>query len=127
MAARLGGDPGGARRLESSRHGHVRALLRSGALQQLRIRIKSLTSTLTVRKWWRRYEQLGPSGLRQRSRAPHCQLKQDLAHIKAQSALFQRISADTRDLDDIPHVLAAASAVFALVFSSIWIATDLAP
>src|SRR5712692_7654362 len=29
------------------------------------------TSTLTVRKWWRRYQQLGPSGLREQSRAPH--------------------------------------------------------
>jgi transposase len=31
------------------------------------------------------------------------QRKQDLAHIKAQWALFQQISADTKDLDDIPH------------------------
>src|SRR5580698_9592040 len=119
------------------------------------------TSTLTVRKWWRRYQQLGPSGLRERSRAPHrhplktsveieqqvlalrqklptfgaarlkrefdlspshmaiqriwrehgllksrkkkYQRKQDLAHIKAQWALFQQISADTKDLDDIPN------------------------
>ena len=119
------------------------------------------TSTLTVRKWWRRYKQLGPSGLREQSRAPHrhplktsveieqqvltlrqklptfgaarlkrefdlplshmaiqriwrehglrkprkkkYQRKQDLAHIKAQWALFQQISADTKDLDDIPH------------------------
>jgi|ERR1039458_9522070 transposase len=30
------------------------------------------------------------------------QRKQDLAHIKAQWALFQQISADTKDLDDIP-------------------------
>src|SRR5260370_6980095 len=29
------------------------------------------TSTLTVRKWWRRYQQHGPSGLREHSRAPH--------------------------------------------------------
>ena len=31
------------------------------------------------------------------------QRRQDLAHIKAQWALFQQISADTKDLDDIPH------------------------
>jgi transposase len=119
------------------------------------------TSTLTVRKWWRRYKQLGPSGLRELSRAPRrhplktpveiaqqvlalrqklptfgaarlkrefdlplshmaiqriwrehgllqprkkkYQRKQDLAHIKAQWAVFQQISADTKDLDDIPH------------------------
>ena len=120
-----------------------------------------LTSTLTVRKWWRRYQQHGPSGLQEHSRAPYrspqktsaeieqqvltlrrqlptfgaarlkrefdlpvshmaiqriwrqhgllkkrrrkYQRKQDLAHMKAQWALFQQISADTKDLDDIPH------------------------
>jgi|SRR5579863_569354 len=119
------------------------------------------TSPLTVRKWWRRYQQRGPSGLQEHSRAPHrspqktsteieqqvlalrrqlptfgaarlkrefdlplshmaiqriwrahglmkkrrrtYQRKQDLAHIKAQWALFQQISADTKDLDDIPR------------------------
>ena len=119
------------------------------------------TSTLTVRKWWRRYQQHGPSGLKEHCRAPHrrplktpaeieqqvlvlrqklptfgaarlkrefdlpvshmaiqriwrehgllkprkkkYQRKQDLAHIKARWALFQQISADTKDLDDIPH------------------------
>jgi transposase len=118
-------------------------------------------STQTVRKWWRRYQQQGPRGLLDQSRAPHhspqktspeieqqvlalrrqlptfgaarmkrefdlpvshmaiqriwrqqgllrkrrrkYQRKQDLAHIKAQWALFQQISADTKDLDDIPH------------------------
>jgi transposase len=34
--------------------------------------------------------------------------KQDLAHIKGQWALFQQISADTKDLDDIPHYGAQA-------------------
>jgi transposase len=120
-----------------------------------------LTSPLTVRKWWRRYQQQGPRGLLDHSRAPHrsphqtspeieqqvltlrrqlptfgaarlkrefdlpvshmaiqriwrqhgllgkrrrkYQRKQDLAHIKARWALFQQISADTKDLDDIPH------------------------
>ena len=119
------------------------------------------TTVPTVRKWLRRFQQHGPSGLQARSRAPHrqrlktplhletpllklrqslptfgarrlirefdlpishaaleriwrqhgllrkrkkkYQRKQDLAHIKAQWALFQQISADTKDLDDIPH------------------------
>lgn len=124
------------------------------------------TSIPTVRKWLRRYQQHGPSGLREHSRAPHrqprktppeieqqvvalrrqlptfgarrlirefelplshraleriwrahdlmkkrrkkYQRKQDLAHIKSQWALFQQISADTKDLDDIPHYWAQA-------------------
>src|ERR1700682_2216191 len=115
----------------------------------------------TVRKWLRRFQQQGPAGPREHSRAPHYQprrtpaeleqrvvelrrtlftfgsrrlirefdlpishralariwrahgllkkrkkkyqRKQDLAHIKAQWALFQQISADTKDLDDIPR------------------------
>jgi transposase len=119
------------------------------------------TTAATVRKWLRRYQQHGPSGLQERSRARHQQSlktpvsveapllelrrtlptfgarrlirefdlpishgaleriwhehglikkrrrkyerKQDLAHIKAQWAVFQQISADTKDLDDIPH------------------------
>jgi len=120
----------------------------------------------TVRKWLRRFEQRGPSGLVALSRARHHQAqktpptteaqlvelrktlhtfgsrrlirefdlpishraleriwrehgllkkrqrkyqrKQDLAHIKAQWALFQQISADTKDLDDIPRYWAQA-------------------
>ena len=119
------------------------------------------TTVPTVRKWLRRYQQGGLSGLRELSRARHhqpqktppakeaqlielrktlptfgarrlirefdlpishgaleriwrehgllkkhrkkYQRKQDLAHIKAQWALFQQISADTKDLDDIPR------------------------
>jgi transposase len=119
------------------------------------------TTVPTVRKWLRRYQQHGPSGLLPQSRARHrqphktplpleaqlvalrttlptfgarrlirefdlpishgaleriwhehgliekrrrkYQRKQDLAHIKAQWALFQQISADTKDLDDIPR------------------------
>jgi transposase len=115
----------------------------------------------TVRKWQRRYERIGPSGLLAQSRARHhqpqktpanvaaqlvglrktlptfgsrrlirefdlrighnaldriwrehglmekrrrkYQKKQGLAHIKARWALFQQISADTKDLDDIPR------------------------
>ena len=38
------------------------------------------------------------------------QRKQDLAHIKARWALFQQISADTKDLDDIPRYWAAGAA-----------------
>src|SRR5579863_4887311 len=119
------------------------------------------TTVPTVRKWFRRFQQHGPSGLLEQSRAPQhqprktspeieqqvvalrrllptfgarrlirehdlpishraleriwrvhgllkkrrrkYQRKQDLAHIKAQWALFQQISADTKDLDDIPR------------------------
>src|SRR3990172_8468874 len=118
------------------------------------------TTIPTVRKWLRRYRQDGPSGLRERSRAPHrqprqtgpeveqrvvelrqslptfgarrlirefdlplshgaleriwrahgllhrrrrkYQKKQDLAAVKATGRLFQQISADTKDLDDLP-------------------------
>src|SRR5207245_7302230 len=41
-------------------------------------------------------------GLMEKRRRKY-QRKQDLAHIKASWALFQQISADTKDLDDIPH------------------------
>jgi transposase len=119
------------------------------------------TTVPTVRKWLRRFQQQGPSGLVALPRAPHhqsqktpptteaqlvelrktlptfgsrrlirefalpishgalerlwrehgllkkrrrkYQRKQDLAHIKASWALFQQISADTKDLDDIPR------------------------
>lgn len=119
------------------------------------------TTRPTVRKWLRRYQQAGPSGLLARSRAPHhqprqtpteveqqvvalrrqlptfgarrlirefdlplshraleriwrahglihkrrrkYQRKQDLAAIKATWRLFQQLSADTKDLKDIPH------------------------
>lgn len=119
------------------------------------------TTVPTVRKWLRRYQQKGPSGLRELSRAPRrqpqqtppeveapllalrkslptfgarrlirefdlpighsaleriwrqhgllekrrkkYQRKQDLAAIKATWSLFQQISADTKDLDDIPR------------------------
>src|SRR5579885_1991217 len=119
------------------------------------------TTVPTVRKWLRRFQQLGPSGLHEHSRARHRQAhktpltreaqlvqlrktlptfgarrlirefdlrighnaleriwhehglmakrrkkyqrKQDLARIKAQWALFQQISADTKDLDDLPR------------------------
>ena len=115
----------------------------------------------TVRKWLRRFQRHGPSGLLALSRARHHQFlktpaateaqlvelrktlptfgarrlirefdlpishgaleriwrahglirkrrrkyqrKQDLAHIKARWSLFQQISADTKDLDDIPR------------------------
>ncbi len=38
-----------------------------------------------------------------RKRRRKYQRKQDLAHLKAQWRPFQQISADTKDLDDIPH------------------------
>src|SRR5208282_2049366 len=126
------------------------------------------TTVPTVRKWLRRYQQQGPRGLMDLSRAPHhqpgktpadieqqvvalrqqlhtfgarrlirefdlplshraleriwrahgllhprrrkYQRKQDLAHIKATWRVFQQISADTKDLDDIPHYWPQAQA-----------------
>ena len=38
-----------------------------------------------------------------RPRRRKYQKKQDLAEVKETWALFQQISADTKDLDDIPH------------------------
>ena len=127
------------------------------------------TTVSTVRKWLRRYQQHGLTGLLERSRAPHRQArqtppeieqhavalrqqlptfgarrlirefdlplshraleriwrahgllnkrrrkyqrKQDLAAIKATWSLFQQISADTKDLDDIPHYWPQAQAL----------------
>jgi transposase len=126
------------------------------------------TTVRTVRKWLRRYQELGPSGLLERSRAPHhqphqtpveieqqvvalrqqlptfgarrlirefelplshralerlwrqhgllkkrrrkYQRKQDLAAVKATWRLFQQISADTKDLNDITHYWPQAKA-----------------
>jgi transposase-like protein len=42
----------------------------------------------TVRKWLRRYEQHGPSGLLAQSRARHRQPHQTPAHIEAQFAAY---------------------------------------
>lgn len=127
------------------------------------------TTLPTVRKWLRRYLEQGPSGLVERSRAPHrqprktapeieqqvvalrrqlptfgarrlirefdlplshgaleriwrvhglirkrrrkYQRKQDLAAVKATWRLFQQISADTKDLNDIPHFWPQAQAL----------------
>jgi len=127
------------------------------------------TTVPTVRKWLRRYQQQGPSGLLERSRAPRhpagktplsveeqvvqlrrqlptfgarrlirefdlpvshgaleriwrvhgliakrrrkYQKKQDLAQIKATWRLFQQISADTKDLCDLPHYWPQAKAL----------------
>jgi transposase len=126
------------------------------------------TTVPTVRKWLRRYQQRGPRGLIELSRAPHhqpgktptaveervialrrqlftfgarrlirefelplshraleriwrqhgllkkrqrkYQRKQDLAHIKATWRVFQQISADTKDLNDIPRYWPQAQA-----------------
>lgn len=46
-----------------------------------------------------------------RKRRRKYQRKQDLAHIKAQWRVFQQISADTKDLDDIPHYWLQAQAL----------------
>jgi transposase len=127
------------------------------------------TTPPTVRKWLRRFQQQGPRGLVELSRAPHhhpnqtspeiehqgvalrqqlftfgarrlirefdlalshgaleriwrqhgllhkrrrkYQRKQDLAHIKATWRVFQQISADTKNLDDIPRYWPQAQAL----------------
>jgi hypothetical protein len=53
-------------------------------------------SHMAIQRIWRE------QGLMQKRRRKY-QRKQDLAPIKAPWALFQQISADTKDLDDIPH------------------------
>src|SRR5579859_1444672 len=53
-------------------------------------------SHMAIQRIWREHGLLRP-------RKKKHQSKQDLAHIKARWALFQQISADTKDLDDIPH------------------------
>jgi hypothetical protein len=53
-------------------------------------------SHMAMQRLWREHGLLKPPKKKY-------QRKQDLAHSKAQWALFQQISADTKDLDDIPH------------------------
>jgi len=148
-------------------YNHRLRLVESAKQRGIKPTARLFTTTVpTVRKWLRRYQQGGPSGLLERSRARqqqpgktptsleallvelrktlptfgarrlirefdlplgHCALeriwrehglmekrrrkyqrKQDLAHLKAQWAVFQQISADTKDLDDIPHYWAQA-------------------
>jgi transposase len=150
------------REMKKNAYNHRLRLVESARIRGIKPTARLFaTSPLTVRKWWRRYQQFGPSGLQEHSRAPHRQArktpreleqtvlalrrrlptfgaarlrrefdlplshmaiqriwreqglmqkrcrkyqrKQDLARIKAQWALFQQISADTKDLDDIPH------------------------
>jgi transposase len=148
-------------------YNHRLRLVESARQRGIKPTARLFTTTVpTVRKWLRRYQQHGPSGLLEVSRAPHLQprktppaleqqlvelrkslptfgarrlirefdlpishraldriwrahgllkkrrrkyqRKQDLAHIKTTWALFQQISADTKDLDDIPHYWAQA-------------------
>lgn len=57
-----------------------------------------------IERIWREH------GLMKKRRRKY-QRKQDLAHIKARWALFQQISADTKDLDDIPRYWPQAQAL----------------
>ncbi len=143
-------------------YNHRLRLVESAQQRGIKPTARLFTTTVpTVRKWLRRFQQQGLSGLLPRSRARHqqpqktppaaeaqllelrktlptfgsrrlirefdlpishgaleriwrqhgllkkrrrkYQRKQDLAHIKASWALFQQISADTKDLDDIPR------------------------
>jgi len=143
-------------------YNHRLRLAESAQQRGIKATARTFATTIpTVRKWLRRFQQHGPSGLVEQPRArlsqPHktpaaveaqlvelrktlptfgarrlvrefdlpvshgaleriwhehglmpqrrrkYQRKQDLAHIKASWAVFQQISADTKDLDDIPH------------------------
>jgi transposase len=155
------------REMKNNTYNHRLRLVESVKQRGLKPTARLFATTVpTVRKWLRRYQQQGPSGLQERSRARHrqslktpapleasvielrktlptfgarrligefdppishgaleriwrenglrpkrrrkYQRKQDLAHIKAQWAVFQQISADSKDLDDIPHYWAQA-------------------
>lgn len=150
------------REMKDNSYNHRLRLVESAKQRGIKPTARLFTTTvLTVRKWLRRYQQHGPSGLLARPRArlhqPHktppawearlvelrktlptfgarrlirefdlplghdaleriwrehglipkrrrkYQRKQDLADIKARWAVFQQISADTKDLDDIPR------------------------
>src|SRR5271165_4919684 len=143
-------------------YNHRLRLVESAQRRGIKATARTFATTVpTVRKWLRRFQQHGPSGLVEQPRARHSQphktpiavevqlvelrktlptfgarrlvrefdlpishgaleriwhehglvpkrrrkyqRKQDLAHIKASWALFQQISADTKDLDDIPR------------------------
>ncbi len=150
------------REMKQNTYNHRLRLVESAQERGIKPTARLFATTVpTVRKWLRRFEQHGPSGLIGQSRARHRQphktpphreaqfvqlrktlptfgarrlirefdlpvshgaleriwrqhglirkrrrkyrRKQDLGHIKARWALFQQISADTKDLDDIPR------------------------
>jgi transposase len=150
------------REMKESIYNHRLRLVESAKERGIKPTARLFSTTVpTVRKWLRRFQQQGPSGLLAQSRARHhqpnktspnreaqflelrktlptfgarrlirefdlpighdaleriwrqhglipkrrrkYQRKQDLAHIKARWTLFQQISADTKDLDDIPR------------------------
>jgi len=150
------------REMKNNTYNHRLRLVESAKERGIKPTARLFSTTVpTVRKWLRRFQQQGPSGLAEHSRARHhqphktppaveaqlvalrktlptfgarrlirefdlpighdaleriwhqhgliqkrrrkYQRKQDLAHIKARWALFQQISADTKDLDDIPR------------------------
>src|SRR5271156_6769177 len=150
------------REMKTNTYNHRLRLVESAKERGIKPTARLFSTTVpTVRKWLRRFQEQGPSGLAEHSRARHhqphktppavevqllalrktlptfgarrlirefdlpighdaleriwrvhgliqkrrrkYQRKQDLAHIKARWALFQQISADTKDLDDIPH------------------------
>lgn len=150
------------REMKDNAYNHRLRLVESARQRGIKATARLFATTVsTVRKWLRRFQHRGPSGLLPLSRARQhqpgktppateaqlielrktlptfgarrlirefdlpvshgaleriwrqhglipkrrrkYQRKQDLAHIKAQWALFQQISADTKDLDDIPR------------------------
>jgi len=98
--------------LGQSRARHQQAHKTPPALEAQLVELRKALPTFGARRLIREFDlpiSHGPleriwhqHGLMEKRRRKY-QRKQDLAHIKAQWALFQQISADTKDLDDIPH------------------------
>jgi transposase len=102
-------DPSGLREKSRARHRqpHKTPLNVEAQVLELRKTLPTFGSRRLIREFdlrighnaldriWREHGLLG-------KRRRKCQRKQDLVHIQARWALFQQISADTKDLDDIP-------------------------
>lgn len=102
--------PSGLR--EQSRAPHRQPGKTSAAIEQQVVELRKTLPTFGARRLIREFDlPLSHRALERiwrahgllKKRRRKYQRKQDLAHIKATWALFQQISADTKDLDDIPH------------------------
>lgn len=97
---------------EHSRARHQQSLKTPAAWEAPLIQLRKTLPTFGARRLIREFDLPISHGALERiwhehglvkKRKKKYQRKQDLAHIKAQWALFQQISADTKDLHDIPH------------------------
>lgn len=105
--------------IEHSRAPHHQPAKTSPAVEQQVVALRQLLPTFGARRLIREFDL--PLSHRAVERIWHArglmpprrrkyQRKQDLAHIKARWRVFQQISADTKDLDDIPHYWPQAQA-----------------